>query len=500
MGQIAERLKFYDNGNNKRIKENFQGYLFNKINLSDSKHPISFYRSDFRGTKFKDCSFSKNDFSRSDMIDSVIENSSFSHCLFRYSELFNSFFSKTNIVDTEFKSASFSRLFFNGCLLEGGQLQDVTVRDCSFQECKIIKTSFVKNSFDEVKFEKCGFADVDLSSMMAINLYFTDCTFKDMIIDADYLGSYFFKGSYFKEVRIKYRGKFFNLEMSKQELIGNLFKIFLESNRYYEALNLFLQKNLLQDIYCSPIEITIHIIRQLLAESNFLRRSYQLEKIFHIYEFYFNTNVIAIGDYYQLFAFFDTLVISDLTLQEQITIANSLHRLKSLFDMVNYRIEFINSVNSDVALLEITVSDQNKDAFLQEFESFIKQLFKSASPQGQLYAFIGKRKGSVIYEIAINASVGIFLLRALKVSLKHLRSIGNEISQIVIDFSVTRKLLGEVKEAKSIDRLKQIKKFQKLSSKIIQQANKQNDIDANKLTSMIQSAKYFPNAFLKSDQ
>jgi len=500
MGSIAERFKFYDNGNNKRIKENFQGYLFNQINLSDSEHPISFYRSDFRGTKFKDCSFYKNDFSRADLIDSVIENSSFQSCLFRYSELFNSFFSKTTIIDAQFKSASFSRLFFYDCLLESGQLQDVTVRDCSFQKCKIVKTSFVKNSFDEVKFEKCHFAEVDLSNMTAINLYFTDCTFKDLIIDADYLGSYFFKGTYFKEVRIKYRGKFFNLEMSKQELIENLFKIFLESNRYYEALNLFIQKNLLQDIYRSPFDITKRIIRQVLAESNFLRRSYQLEKIFHIYEFYFNTNVISIGDYYQLFAFFDELVVTDLTLQEQITIANSVQRLKSLFDIVNLSHDFINSVNGDVALLEITVSDQNENLFLQEFESFLKHLFDSEFSKEQVYVVIGKRKGSIIYEIAINASVGVLLLRALKISLKYLRSIGNELSQIVIDFSVTRKLLGEVKKAKSIDRLKQIRKFQKLSSEVVQRADKQNDADANKLTSMIQSAKYFPNAFLKSDQ
>ncbi len=494
MSQLVSKQKFYNTGNIKRVKENFQGYLFEEINLLKDKEPISFFRSDFRGSKFLNSTFYKNNFSRADLIDSIIISTRFKECLFQHTELYNSFFERSVIDNSIFKSVTCSRLYFQNCEIEEAKFHDATIKDTNFKDCKLHTSKFTKSSLDEIKFEECDIRDVDFSNMTAINLYFSNCSFQNLIIDADYLGSYFFKGNYLDKIKLKYRGKLINLKMQKHEIIDNLLRICLENRRYYEAINLFIQRNVLLNEKVSIYELTKKILQQLLNEENFLIRSYQLEKIFRIFEFYYNSDCLILDDYFKFIAFFDSFPTQTLSLDEQLLISNYTQNIKNLFDVYELNNEFINTSNANLGFIEITVSNENEQYFIKELDKFLANFISPSLTPSDVYIIAGKRKGSVVYEIVIYATVALWLLNILKRGVKQIRGISNTIGHIFVDWSINRKLQLEAKNALNIEKLNEIKAVQIIS----EQAIKDSAVPLSKaqeLLSLIEGAKYFPNTF-----
>jgi uncharacterized protein YjbI with pentapeptide repeats len=493
MSQVTEFKKFYDNGNPKRQKENFQDYLFDGFKQEKSLSPVSFYRSDFRGAKIQNCLFVKNNFSRADFIDCAVEFTSFSACLFKFSEFQNCFFSKSGFEGTSFTSASFNRLLFDDCDLSNASFHDITARDCTFKNCKFWNVKFSQNSFDQIRFDRCHFVNIDLSNMTAINFYFTNCTFDDIVIEADYLGSYFFKGTHLDKIKLKYRGKLMKLDIQNHELFSNLFKIFLEKKRYYEAINIYIQGRPVSNGVRSISEITFFSIKELLHELNFLKREYALEKIFQIYEYYFNSALISMDDYFELIAFIQKSDVSLLSIEEQLLIKSSMTRLLDMFNSADLSDKFIETKRPGIALFIITIDDKGEKKFLQALDEYVRLLVATKCQEEHIYSIIGKRAGSIIMEIAIHSTIGLYLLRVLRSGIKHLRGISNDTVQIVVDANVNRKLLAEAKKAKSLEKLKQIKQIQILSEKAITGQTGAVPQRRKRLTSSVKSARYFPD-------
>lgn len=501
MSNIIKPFTFSDDGNNKREKENFQGFLFNKLDMSERTVPISFYRSDFRGAKFQDVTFSGNNFSNSDFIDSSVINTTFDNSQFKYAEIYNSYFEKTSFSKSTFSSTSLIKLVYKNCIIENTKFDVNTFRECKFSNCKFIDSTFEKNSMDDIEFEKTTFKNIDLSNMTAINLFFSDCKFENVVIDADYLGSYFFKGKFFENLKLKYRGKVFDLDISQSDLLNNLFKILLERGRYYEAINIVIQKNLLYEEKKSIFSLIKMASEQLFKEKSQLKRTYQFDKIFRLLEYYLNTGYVSLSDYFMIIGYFEKLELSKLEFFEQISFLEKLSRLKMLLEKMDLALNFIESTaGHDHVLMEITINEADQKKFEKYFEVTMKDIGKKLSVKGVPYQIVGSRKGSLIYEIVGYSGAALVFMKILLSLVKVTRQTLHESIHLAIDYRMDSKALSLSKKISGRDQLKkmkEIKEYQLISKKNIGKTSDVASEDVEKLLPLIKSAVIYPNALTK---
>lgn len=418
MGELTNISRFYDTGNKKREKENFQNFLFEGIDTRDQELHISFYRSDFRGARLLNNYFFKNNFSNADFIDCYFHMTSFQECRFQSTEFYNSYFDNSNFTSLTFSSSSIVRIVFDKVKMNRINFRSSNIQDSKFIDCEIDGCSFQKTTIDELTFENTYIKDADLSPMTAINIYFNNCKFENVTIDADYLGSYFFKGRFFEELNLRYRGKAVKLEIDRIELIANLFKLMLEKKRFYEATNLVVQRNLI-DKKATPIyPIIKYAFSHLLQESNALIRTYQISKIFSLFEYYFNSGYIKLKDYYRFINYFEGIDISQFNISEQIDLLSKNERLKNLLKLSVINTSMFDDMGKeDTMYLEIIVDENDQAEFEDLLNSILTKWTGVDVTKDNIYLIIGKRKGSIIYEIIILASIGMLLINLFRKSL-----------------------------------------------------------------------------------
>jgi len=496
MSNLVEHNRFYDNGSLKREKENFQGFLFENIDLRNNKTSISFLRSDFRGVKVQNSHFLENNFSRADFIDSTILNSTFQDCIFKHTEIYNTYFENSMFSEGTINSAGLSRLIFENCSFTDIEFSANTFNNSKLNNCKLIDVQFKKNSIDDIEFENTSFKNSDFSNNTSINLFFANCLFDNVTIDADYLGSYFFKGSFLDNLNLKYRGKVFKLNISQTELIDNLFKILLEKERYYEAINILVLKNSLSETKHSIFNVVSIATNYLLEEKNKLKRTYQFDKIYKLLEYYINTGYIQIDDYFKIINHFDCINTSNFDFFEQIDFREKANRLKTIINEIDFSGIFIDSiyVNKKV-FIEISIEEANQTTFEKLFDNIINKIGQDIDINGRVYEVINKRKGSIIYEIIIYCSAVILLLTMLKSIIRGLRGTVNEVMNLAIDYRINSKILEHTKKIKgkdSIEEIKSIKKLQGISDKVLAQKDLVNT-DINKLLPLLKSLVVYPN-------
>lgn len=500
MGSLAKTLVFYDDGNFKREQENFQSYFFSKIDFSNHLIPISFVRSDFRGAKFQEMIFSKNNFSNSDFIDSTVIKTSFKKCQFKFAEIYNSYFEDSTFFRTVFDSTSFIKLMYINCELNKSKFSANTFRESKFVGCSIADCLFEKNSMDNIEFENTTFKNIDLSNMTAINLFFNNCNFENVIIDADYLGSYFFKGRFFTDLNLKYRGQILKLDISQSDLLNNLFKIFFEKERYYEAVNIAIQKNLLENKTSSIFSLIKVVIEHLMRETSQLKRANQFEKIFKLLEYYLNTGYIIIEDYFKIVGYLENQNIAHFEFIEQINFYEKVNRLKLIIENIDLSQSFIETFSSnEKMLLEVRIEEANREDFENYFKIAMSEIAKTLSLKKHPYKIVNVRHGSIIYDIVLYSSAALLFLKIIKSILKVTRETLHESIQLAIDYQINTKTLEIAKRVhgkKEIEEIREIKEIQLMSQKALSKSADEEDV-FKKLLPLLKSAIVYPNALTK---
>lgn len=505
MSNLQKALFFSENGSKKREQENFQGYVFANVNEKESGIETSFYRSDFRGAKFSECHFFKNNFSNADFIDSSINRTFFDNCQFKFTEIYNTYMDGVSFDKVLMDSASLVKVVCADCAFEKTKFVATTFRECTFNSCKIENCSFSKNSIDGVDFVKTSFSNVDLSNMTAINLTFSDCTFDNLIIDADYLGSYFFKGNLMDKIKLKYRGKIFDLNISQSDLLLNLFKIYFQAERYYEAINVLIQKNLLEKSFSSIFPLLRIVIDALVKEKNKLKRTYQIEKIFFLLEFYFNTGYVAITDYFMSIGYIDSLDFINSDFFEKLGYQEKLGRLKLILSEIDLSEAFLETLRANQKfVLEIKIERKDKKRFENLFELLVSKISSRLSFEGDAYEIKSIRPGSLNYEIVIIAGMGLALLKAIKLAIRGARGVMNEGFQLAIDYRLNLRALRYAQDVTSDAQLQKLVKVRKVQTQSqIKMSNENDEIitkEAAKLIPLMKSLKILPNALVNGDK
>lgn len=505
MSNINPYLSFIDDGKDNRERENFQGFLFKEIDTRKRKHPISFQRSDFRGAAFRKSYFLRTNFGNADFIDTAIINTTFDDCSFRHTEMHNSFYESVVLKDSLFSSASIVKSLFSNCNLDGSKFNINTIRECKFDKCSITNSKFDRCSIDELEFSQTNLTDCDLSGNTAINIYFSNCRFKNVVIDGDYIGSYFFKGEFLDKLKMKYRGKVVNIDLEIIDILKNLFKIFFERSRYYEAINVLVQIGMLEGqpgkIF-NPCKIALET---LFRENNTLRRMYQTDKIFKLFEYYLNTGHIQLDDYVRFLNYCESVKTDQFGLEEQLFFVEKRTRLKSLLNMVTLELSMFTHVDpNNKILVEATIEERDKEKFLQLFDKVTKSFSNSYQVSKTSYEIIGYRQGSLIVTIVMYTVPAYLLMRLLRRMLNEARGIVKDASGLIADIRLEFGLHSALKDSKALKAYahtnKTVREIQVSSIAAISPEKEQEMKEIKQLLPVLKSFVIYPNALTNSEK
>lgn len=409
--------------------------------------PVSFYRSDFRGTKFISDTFYKNNFDLADFISNSFINTEFNRVNFGNCEFKNGVFVKCHFNNNTYGDLAIHNCDYKNCIFENEKFH-MTMFDCCFYDCKFINCIFDQCSTERLDFDNCTFIKVEMSTMHAENFKFSNCILRDTFLGACFLGTYLFNKVDIKRLSFKYRGKL--VSVSENDYFQKYLNELHNQKRYYEFLNLYLL------IYgCSEEYYTLFckVFEDIFNERNIKVLEYNIMGIFDILEFYFNTPTLSLLTFIKIFSELSDKLIND-QIPSTIVLLYSerLHRLETLFINYDFDFDYLSSVpDSYQANLQIHLNDdsfQSAEDKIEYLFNFINDKYLGSRIQKPIYKIIEEKKGSVIITISS------CLLLALLAS-KVIKGMFCTICEIRIALANTKKQIELINTSKSSEELKE---------------------------------------------
>ena len=128
--------------------------------------PISFFRSDFRGSRFENIKFKNNDFDRCDFIASTFINCHFSNVDFGACEIKACFFINCVFKKCIFDNTSIQESVFEKCIFNEQHIL-VNMKNCGMKYSQIINCTFERSTTEKIEFESCMIENTDFATIMA---------------------------------------------------------------------------------------------------------------------------------------------------------------------------------------------------------------------------------------------------------------------------------------------------------------------------------------------
>lgn len=420
--------------------------IFDNINFSQTGS-ISFYRSDFRGSKFSSDIFFENNFDLADFIGNTFINVEFQMVNWGNCEIKNGVFIKCQFDKNVYGDLAIHNCNFEKCTFEN-EVFHMTMFDCSFTKCKFINCIFDQCSTDNIAFDNCTFVKVEMSTMHAENFEFSSCILRDTYLGACFLGTYMLKNVDISLIKFKYRGEVVNIGSD------DYFYLFLnqlkQQNRIFEYLNLYL---IINDVDNEYAEIFCKNIQKCLEEENEEVLIYNLRSSLKIIDFYYNTPLLPLLTTYKIY----------ITLKEMLSIkiipekwilefTEGLNRIETKINSFNFNDNYLPKYSvSQMALMELHINDSSFDKAQNNitilFDFICKKYFKE-NKANKYYKIIDIREGSVI--ITISTCLILSLLTA-----KVIKTMFGSFCKIRIAHAETNKRIELIKNSKNALKLEE---------------------------------------------
>lgn len=482
MTDLSKYKRYYFDGDRNQSQRNFQGYLFEDLNFGEISESVSFYRSDFRGSKFLNFKLINNNFDRADFIDSYIEFGRIEKCQFG-TDFLNTYFSKVSFYKNDFESCSFSNCTFDHCEFYGDLFQEVGMRNCTFSDCLFEGVDFSMNTVDEVFFEKTSFNVIDFSNQTAINIHFVNCKFNEFKIDPDYIGSYFIRGDFLGEITFVYRGHEISLLEEQHEIFEGLITLYIENNRYYEALNMLFQKTMLDN---SIGEELVNILKNLFREQIVIVKSYHIEKCLDVIQFYLFERGLQLSVFFFILPVVEKLLENSNELGSRVKHLNKASLIRHyLEEELLFRIVHTDEFEGKSFLIELEIGTNDREYAISVVKSFFNDLEKEIriSDDIKLYEIVNVKSGSIIMDVICYAS----LLVPLSYVYKRVRRNFNEVA---VDYAYRKAAVKLLNNVESVEDMKEAHKIAKSYFK-----NDVNNLESFKgFREVLKSIKVFVNA------
>ncbi|MBS1529673.1 MAG: hypothetical protein JSU01_05170 [Bacteroidetes bacterium] len=489
MNELSIPKIFVENGNSSRKFENFQNFTFKDLDFKGSADPISFYRSDFRGATITKVYFWKNSFERCDFINSYISDSTFEECHFRTdftNIIFERVFFNSNFEDT----CAFYNCMFLNCTFQHERVTETVTRNCEYNECIINGCSFDKNAFDDITFFKTTLQDISLADMGAINLSFDQCTFENVVLDPDYLGSYLVKNTSMANIRYEYRGHEIPLSGELIEDFRTLSLFFMQERRYNEAFNLTILYNFHSKSNASLSVFFKQIVEAVNTDFHILRHVEQLTRYVAIIKFYGVSAMINAKDLFYMIGLLKSTDTSSVRIRDRVAFEHSIYDLENTFQTVLLQPWMWDSIDPfALVMAEVKIDESDLDLFKENYLAYLDQLLKdlrqpSIHPEFQI---IGVRKGSLVIEF-ISYAIAVYGLARI------IKAIFSEIYSIRLEFEIHKKTIRLISESDVKSPLL-LKKNIVAARKIINEPSDDLLKNSNKLSVLLKRFKIYTNTF-----
>lgn len=432
-------------------------------------YKTSFYRSDFRGSKFENVTFFENNFDIADFINNMFFNVEFNKVNFGEAEIKNCVFTKCYFKENIYISVPFTNCTFIKCDFINEKFR-LTMKECTFKECTFKNCVYDQCSTDTIEFNDCTIIKCEMSTMHAENYKIIDCIFRDTYLGINFLGTYLIKGTDFNLLSFKYRGEIVLISDSAffERYTYDMFKHF----RYYEYLNLLI---LLNKNYVLEKELQ-RVLENFDNIDNKNLRLYTIKCIFEMLEFYFQSDYLTISTICNLLMILEKYKNS-FSDEEKLNIECGIFRLENLIITSNMELNYLSHCDPDkVALAEFTFNTDDIEEAKEKVNKLmciVNQNFTN-NYYNTPYTIISIKKGSVIITIAASL---LLILLATKVA----KNVCHTICKMQVEIATSKKILSTIENTKThgtmLNVLKNYNDYEKNFEK--------DDLELNNLTNYI---------------
>lgn len=399
MGGLITRRVFMDDGNPKREKENLTYTSFINLRQEEATIPISFFRSDFRGSSFSDCHFFGNNFDRADIISCVFLECSFVQVNIAASEIKNCYFRGTTFTKNNYNHTSIQETTFENCRFLDEHLL-LNMKNCTLIDCEISFSSFERSTTEAVTFRNCRIGDTDMATMHAEEHKFVGCQICNTSMSIDYIFGYLFYNTDLSNITILYRGDEVKLT---RDTISRQAGLLWAEQRFHEYLNANI---ICQNIIAIP-KMVKSIFNTAIDNASHLRQ-FELKRTFEVLQFYVQNNAIPYPVYFELIEQLDLLDWKRFPGEERIIYLTYCEMLRMYVKDGNYNLDFIMSSmeSSSIITIHCRTNDYTaaKDATYSFLEEIARQLGISAG-----FELIDTQKGSWYFTFIVVTAIALLI-------------------------------------------------------------------------------------------
>lgn len=462
--------KLFNRQNEEMVeKQDLTYQIFKDLDYTKLKWKTSFYRSDFRGSRFENVTFYQNNFDIADFINNIFVNVELSNVQFGEAEVKNCVFQKCYFKENQYISVPFTNCTFLKCDFSDEKFR-LTMKDCTFKDCTFRRCVFDQCSTDTIEFNNCAILKCELSTMHAENYKIIDCIFRDTYLGINFLGTYLIKGTDFNLLSFKYRGNIVPItnEDFFIQYTYDMFKYF----RFYEYLNLLiiLHLNCVIEDELERVLKAFHIIE------NKNLRLYTIKSVFEMLEFYFGSDCLSISTICNLLTILNQYK-DTFSVDEKLNVECGIFRLESLIASSDFPIEYLSKCDPlKTASAELTFATDDIEECKIKVDKLMRNINKHLTDNYYIspYTITSIKKGSVI--ITITSSLLLILLAA-----KVAKNVCHIICKMQVEIAASRKFLNKIENSKtSVTMVNVLKNYNEFERNC-----EQDDLDLNNLTKYI---------------
>lgn len=424
MDTLVLSKKYVFNGSYCRDKEDFTYTLFEKVDFSKDAIPTTFFRSDFRGAKFIEVDFYKNNFDRADFISSIFVNSNLISVNIAACEMKNCFFHNVKFQGNMYNNTSIQECTFQECTFDKENFL-INMKNCTFINCKISCCKFERSTTEKITFEKCDINESNFANMHAERYHFKECQLTDNYFDICYIFGYLFYMTDICNINIIYMGEIveFTEDNVKKRFSINLWK----QQRYYEFIN----SQILFGKYNNTFQLIKKAFEELINCNKFTRKL-EIYNIFDMLQFYAFNNTFDFELVKSLLEYFDNFNWDVFELEERIIYLAQYEKFKIYITESEYNNHFISSAQRDISLITFHCNTNDYELAYETVAKCISKIYESLNIETNL-ELINVTKGSWVLTFVVISACALLLPKIIKqytdlyVEINTKRSISNKI-------------------------------------------------------------------------
>ena len=347
MDKISYVNRFVDTGSYQREKEDLSFHLFENIDFTESKRHISFFRSDFRGSRFTNVKFFRNNFNRADFISCNIRMCEYLDVDFGSCEIKNCYFENSVFSGNKYDGTTIQQSTFVNCQFKNDQFL-VAMHDCHFIGCNFSECTFEQSSTEKLMFTNCQLSDSDFATMHAEGHAFISCTLKNICLGVSYVFGYLFSDTNVEDIDYLYRG-----EIVSYKALSNLYNRLLPESRYFEFIN----ANVLLKQFNDISGLIANSFNSLRAVKIVQFRQTEINNILSAICFYVRQSKFPFEELIKILDFLDKFEWHEFTFEETLGYLSTIHKITQImtvYDIITLRSKSL--LNKGLAALALFFS------------------------------------------------------------------------------------------------------------------------------------------------